>query len=208
MIRGVRVLVVRMGGTGSSVWGKGGNFPFPTGEVNRRQWWQRNGTDVSASVVRPETVECVRCLVSEMRERDGDEMLDDGDLLTHIGVVTPVGALTDVGVYALAPTTEPRFWANSRCIGGRRMIDQMAQVEEILSDLNAPVEWGVGGLSITASPVPESAVRNALVYALIANKYHHMLEISLKYSALVFRVRLQRAREPRPVGSPPCAGNR
>ncbi|MDD7586814.1 MAG: hypothetical protein SPK00_12285 [Corynebacterium glucuronolyticum] len=128
-------------------------------------------------------------------------MLDDEELLIHIGVVTPEGALTDVGVYALAPTTAPRFCVNGRCIGGHCMIDQLAQVEEILSDLNAPVGWGVGGLSISASPIPESAVRNAL----IANKSPYAGD-PIEGQRPRLRVRLQRAREPRPVGSPPCAG--
>lgn len=56
-----------------------GNFSLPAGEVNRSTWWQHKGTDVPASVVRPETVECVRGLLAKVGKQE--ESLDGGELL-------------------------------------------------------------------------------------------------------------------------------
>lgn len=83
--------------------------------------------------------------VSEMRERSGDELLDNEEPLPHIGVVMPEGTLTDGGVYALAPTTDPRYCVNGRRIGGRSRFDQLVQVEEILSDLKTSLHWRADG---------------------------------------------------------------
>ncbi|MCI6206337.1 MAG: hypothetical protein MR654_05385 [Corynebacterium glucuronolyticum] len=53
-------------------------------------------------------------------------------------------------------------------------------IEKTISELNKPVDWGVGPLSAVTRPIPENAVREALVYALDSNKYHHMVELTWK----------------------------
>lgn len=172
IVCGVEILVVYVLPAISPVSDENGNLALPSGTVDRGQWWSDEASDAPTSVVPAETMDIVRECVGEC----GD--MSDEEVLVHIGAATHDGTLTNVGFYLLAPVGVPRFSLNSQWAEGGSTLEGLVNVEKRISELNKPVEWGVGDLQATSRPVPEQTVRDALAYVLSMNKLNHPVEIT------------------------------
>lgn len=104
--------------------------------------------------------------------------MSDEEMLVHIGAATHEGTLTNMGFYLLAPAGVPRFSVNREWATGRSLLEGLVNVEKLISELNKPVEWGVGDLQATSRPVPAQTVRDTLGYVLSMNRLNHPVEIT------------------------------
>lgn len=172
VVCGVEILVVFVLPGVSPVSDERGMLVLPSGVVDRGQWWSDAESNEPASAVSAETMNIVRECVGEC----GD--MSDEEVLAHIGAATHDGTLTNMGFYLLAPVGVPRFSLNSQWAEGGSTLEGLVNVEKRISELNKPVEWGVGDLTSTSRPVPEQTVRDALAYVLSMNKLNHPVEIT------------------------------
>lgn len=172
IVCGVEILVVYVLPAISPVSDENGILVLPSGTVDRGQWWSDEASDASTSVVSADTMDIVRERVGECGGMSDEEML------VHIGAATHEGTLTNMGFYLLAPAGVPRFSVNREWATGRSLLEGLVNVEKLISELNKPVEWGVGDLQATSRPVPAQTVRDALAYVLSMNKLNHPVEIT------------------------------
>lgn len=172
IVCGVEILVVYVLPAISPVSDEDGNLVLPSGTVDRGQWWSDEASDASTSVVSAETMDIVREWVGECAG------MSDEEVLVHIGAATHEGTLTNMGFYLLAPVGVPRFRVNRQWAAGKSLLEGLVNVEKLISELNKPVQWGVGELKAASRPVPEQTVRDALAYVLSMNKLNHPVEIT------------------------------
>lgn len=172
LVCGVEILVVYVLPAISPVSDENGILVLPSGVVDRGQWWSDEASDAPTSTVSAETMNIVRECVGEC----GD--MSDEEVLVHIGAATHEGTLTNMGFYLLAPVGVPRFRVNRQWAVGRSLLEGLVNVEKLISELNKPVQWGVGDLVATSRPVPEQTVRDTLAYVLSMNKLNHPVEIT------------------------------